>query len=263
MMNRVKQLTTALILSVFIAPSSPASQSVTAYEDLRRLLLEKPIVKDETLTTLFSIGDARIQDLIRALDDPNTVVRRNAQAVIRYLGNDAGMGALIEGYQKSRVHLLAGPVPLPLRDWDYEYIRKQYLQKSGEWDQRAGSYIYALSLDGGAKATALLSELTEQMEKGVIQYHYALYEVKAIQSKMLSDKETDLAKLVVDNAFFIRSEDREHALARLMGFNHAKDKALIKVNVGAGPLAEKSYHIVLERRREGWSYFSVTLAAVS
>src|SRR5262249_4389838 len=119
MMNRVKQLTTALILSVFIVPLSSASQSVTAYEDLRRLLLEKPNVKDETLTTLFSIGDARIQELIRALDDPNTVVRRNAQAVIRYLGNDAGMGALIEGYQKSPIHWLAGPVPLPLRDLDY------------------------------------------------------------------------------------------------------------------------------------------------
>jgi HEAT repeat protein len=227
------------------------------------LLVEKSIIKDETLTVLFSLGDERIQDLIRALDDPNKVVRRNAQAVIRYLGNDAGMKALIEGYQKSRILSLAGPVPLPLRDWDYEYVRKQYLQKSGEWDQRAASYIYALALDGGPKATALLSELAEKMEKGVIPYHHALYQVKAIQPRELLVKETDLAKLVVDNAFFISSGHREHALARLLGFNHAKDKALIKVNVGGVPLAEESYHIVLERRREGWSFFSVTLVAVS
>jgi len=264
MVNRVKQLTTALILSVFIAPLSSASQSGAAYEDLRRLLLEQPIVQDETLTALFSIGDARIQDLIRALDDPNIVVRRNAQIVIRYLGNDTGMKTLIECCQNSPIHWLAVPVPLPLRDWDYEYIRKRYLQKSAGWDQRADSYIYALALDGGPKATALLSEWTEQMEKGVIpHYYYALYEVKAIQSKELLAKETDLAKLVVDNAFFISSEDREHALARLMGFNHAKDKALIKVNVRSVRLGNKRYHIVLERRREGWSFFSVTLVAVS
>ena len=124
------------------------------------MLLEQPIVQDETLTTLFSIGDVRIQDLIRALDDPDIVVKRNAQIVIRYLGNEAGMETLIECYQNTHIHWQAVPVPLPLRDWDYEYIRKRYFQKSARWDQGADSYIYALALDGGPKATALLQRFS-------------------------------------------------------------------------------------------------------
>lgn len=262
MMNRVKQLTTALSLSISIALSLAASQSVTAYEDLRRLLLEKPLIKDETLTTLFSIGDARIQGLIRALDDPNTVVRRNAQIVIRYLGNDEGMKVLIDGYKKSRVYVLAGPIPLPLRDWDYEYIRKQYLSQSGEWDQSTASYMYALALDGSPEAVALLSELNAQIEKGAISYHYALQQVKSIKSNWLG-KEPDLVKLVVDNAFFISSDHLEHASGKLLGFNYAKDKALIEVNVGGVPLAEERYHVVLQSHREGWRVFSVRRVAVS
>lgn len=262
MMNRVKQLALALILSGFIAPLSSAGQSAWSYEDIRRLLAEKSIIEDKTLTTLFSMGDERIQDLIHALDDPNTVVRRNAQVVIRYLGNDTGMKALIEGYKKSRVYVLAGPIPLPLRDWDYEYIRTQYLKPSGEWDQSAASYIYALAFAGSSEAGALLSELSAQMERGVIPYHYALQQVKAIQPSGLG-KETDLAKLVVDNAFFINSDHHEHASGKLLGFNHAKDKALIEVNVGGVPLAEECYHIVLQRRGEGWKFFSVRRVAVS
>ena len=97
-MDRAKRLALALTLSIFIASlsfASHTSQSISSYEDIRRLLAERSIVDGETLSFLFSIGDERIQDLIRALDDSNNVVRRNAQAVIRYVGNDAGIAALI------------------------------------------------------------------------------------------------------------------------------------------------------------------------
>ena len=263
MTNSVKQLALVFILSIFIAPLSTASQPERTYQDIRKLLAERSIIEEESLVLLFNIGDDRIQDLLRALSEPHKAIRRNAQIVIRYLGNDAGMKAVDEGYKKSQVYLLAGPVPLPLRKGDYEYIKTQYLKSSGEWDQRAASYIYALALDESQDAVALLSELSAKMEKGIIPYHYALHQVKAIQSRELPHKETDLAKLVVANAFFISSDRREHATGRVMGFNRAKDKVLIKINIGGVPLAEESYHIVLERRGEGWKFFSVTRIAVS
>jgi hypothetical protein len=100
------------------------------------------------------------------------------------------------------------------------------------------------------------------MEKGVIPHYSTLYEAKAIKSKELLAKETDLAKLVVDNMFFISSEDREHVSARLMGFNHAKDKAMITIHAGLA-FGGRRYRIVLERRGEGWRFFSVTLVGVS
>jgi hypothetical protein len=263
MRNRTRLFVLVLILSVSGIPLSSASQSVMSYGDIHRLLAERPIIGDRSLTMLFGIGDEQIQDLIRALDDPNKIVRRNAQAVIRYLGNDVGMRALIEGYKKSSAYLLAGPIPLPLRDWDYEYIKKHYLKQSGAWDQNAASYIYALALDGSPDAVALLSELNTKVEKGVTPYHYALHQVKAIQSREIARKETDLAKLVVANAFFISSERRAYASGKLLGFNHTKDKALIEVNVGGVPLAEESYHIVLERHGEDWRFLSVNRVAVS
>jgi len=263
MMNRAKHVALGLTLSVFIASLSSASQSVRSYEDIRRLLAERPIVDGETLSLLFSIGDERIQDLIRALDDSNNVVRRNAQVVIRYLGNDTGMKALIESYNKSSVILIAGPVPLPLRDWDYKYVRKYYISQPMQWGQDSDSFIYALALDRTPEATALLSELSAKVEKGSIQYSYAIDRVKSIQASELPRNETDLAKLVIDHAFFISPDLRENASGRLMGFNHAKDKALIEVNAGAIPLGEESYHVVLQKRGEGWKFFSVKRVKVS
>lgn len=260
---RAKQIILVLALSITIPSLLCSGQSVKSGEDVRRLLMENQIIGDDALTVLFSTGDERIQDLVRALNDPSEVVRRNAQAVIRYLGNDAGMKALVESYAKSPAYTLAGPVPLPLRDWDYEYIRKYYLSPSKEWDSRASSYIYALVLDGSPKAVTLLQELRTKAEAGTITYHYALARVKAVSQKQNLPHETDLAKVVADNAFFVSADSREHISVKLLGFNQAKDKSLLKVYVGGPPLAAEQYHVVLQKNQAGWRIFSVTPISVS
>lgn len=260
---RAKQIIFVVVLSITIPSLLCSGQSVKSGEDVRRLLMESHVIEDEALALLFRVGDERIQDLIRALNDNSEIVRRNAQTIIRYLGNEVGMKALIESYAKSPAYTLAGPVPLPLRDWDYEYIEKYYLSSSKGWDSRASSYIYALALDGSPEAETLLQELRTKAEAGTITYHYALARVKAFPRKQIFSKETYLEKIVADNAFFVSTDSREYLSVKLLGFNQVKDKSLLKVYVGGPPLAAEQYHVVLQKKREGWQYFSITLISVS
>jgi hypothetical protein len=254
----IKHIVLLIALSIFSEFAGCLCESFQAIEDTRKLLTESPRIRDDSLATLFRIGDERIQELTRALDDPNEVVRLNAQIVIRYLGNETGMKALIEHLTKSRVFSLAGAVPLPLREWDYEYIRRSYLERSSQWDFRSTSYIYALALDDSPKAKALLNDLSVNGP-----YHYAFDRVKTISANNLFLMKDDLAKVVINNAFFLNSDDREQASAKILGFNHTKDKCLIAVYVSSGSFTKEIYHIVLEKQREGWKFFSVTPISVS
>jgi hypothetical protein len=262
---RIYQVVLMLALCIAICFATSPSQPAGTYEDTYKLLLkmEDALTREVSLTKLFGVGDERIQDLIRALNEPNEAARRNAQIVIRYLGNDAGMKAVIESYRKSKAYSEVGPVPLPLSNWDYELIRNHYLTKARAWDQRATSYIYALALDESTDAVALLREWNKEIEQGVIPYHYAMHQVKAIRPGAAILGDTDLAKLVADNAFFVNSDERRHISSKLMGFNHARNKALIKVNVGEEPLGTEQYHVVLQKRGEAWRFYSVTPISVS
>src|SRR5687767_4514390 len=75
-----------------------------SYQDTIRILSEmnSRILNRGKLAKLFQIGDERIGDLIRALDDPNPDISLRAQTVIRYLGNDAGVTGLFEWYDKRK-----------------------------------------------------------------------------------------------------------------------------------------------------------------
>ena len=261
---RIYHVVLMLALCIAICFVTSPSQTVETYEDTYKLLLkmEDALTREVSLTKLFGMGDERIQDLIRALDEPNKAVGRNAQIVIRYLGNDAGMKAVIESYRKSKAYSEAGPVPLPLSNWDYELIRNHYLTARA-WDQRATSYIYALALDESVDAVALLREWDKRIEQGAIPYHVDMRKVKAIRPGAAIPGDIDLAKLVADNAFFVDSDGRQHISSKLMGFNHARDKALIKVHAGEEPLGTELYHVVLQKRGEAWRFYSVTLISVS
>lgn len=137
-----------LCISLLIAKNAVAIQNVQANVDTRELLTELKSIKSdrEVLTILFKSGDARISDLIEALDDRDRQISLRAQIVIRYLGNDTGMKALESWYKNQSEIVIAGPVPLPLRERDYEFIKDQYIDKpSIKWV--SDKYIYALALD--------------------------------------------------------------------------------------------------------------------
>jgi len=255
-----------LHISLLMTVNAVAIQNVRASVDTRELLTELNSIKSdrEVLATLFKTGDERISDLIEALNDHDREISVRAQIVIRYLGNETGMKALESWYKNQAQIVIAGPVPLPLRERDYEFINVEYIDKPGlAWI--ADSYIYALALDGSAKAKNLLNEMMKRA--GPIDNSTAggraLGRVFASAPRKLLTAQTDLAKMVLANAFFILPSDRAYSSSRLLALNAANDKALVEVYINRGPLAEEWYHVVISKQGRNWKFFSITQVAVS
>jgi HEAT repeat protein len=248
---------------VFLIWSSFISwqQASDTYKETRKLLTKISNVRtdDEKLAALFKIGDRRIQDLIRALDDPDPQVSLNSQRVIRYLGNQQGMKALYESYDKKEEYWISGPVPLPLTSRDYKIIDETQLSKQNE------SYLYALALDTTADARQRLKQMlqdSEQIDKDTY-IGRALRLITLGQPEKLLRGGNDLTRIVLTNAFFIDSADRKFTTARLLALNGAKDKALVEVYINRGALAEEWYHVVIQKENTGWRFFSITQVGVS
>src|SRR5262245_59208010 len=107
---RTTQSVLMFVFCIAIYFVTSLSQTVGTYEETYKLLrnMEDATMREASLTKLFGMGDERIQDLIRALNDPNAYARRNAQIIIRYLGNEAGMKAVVESYRQSKTYEEAG-----------------------------------------------------------------------------------------------------------------------------------------------------------
>lgn len=239
------------------------------YQDTRKLLSAMDNVRTDSdkLAALFKVGDERIPDLIRALDDPDSDISLRAQIMIRYLGNPRGMKALIEWYAKrTNGYAIDGPIPLPLGDWDYRLINMNFLGKSPQlWRDLGVQYIYALALDDSQQSKRVLDEMVKSatgVDENTFLAH-AIQRVRMGQPTKVLPTEKDLAKLVLDNAFFVSTQDHKQASARLLGLSGKKDKALVEVYINRGRLAEEWYHVVISKHGRGWKFFSITQVAVS
>lgn len=260
-----KGSTLLALFSVLCLGVSVAGQAAPPGPDAHSLLSHLDIESDRNrhFATLFRIGDERVQDLIRALDDPDPEVRSNAQLIIRYLGNPTGMDALIERYTKSGSVNVVGPVPLPLTEWDYDFINSTYLNKPGNFGELGIQYLYALSLDGSPKAKELLPGMLRTAKTAGID-DFTLKAVSSSESAYISGSGADdLAGAVLRAAKFLRPTDKKHGSAKLLAFNGAQDKALVEIYIDNGVLAEETYHVVVCKGRDGWKFFSVSLVAVS
>lgn len=261
-----RALTTTVVV-LLIAANAFSLTDATTYPQTRKLLSALTHIKDEraALAALFKQGDARIDDLSQALQDPDRSISLRAQVVIRYLGNEAGMNALEDWYRKQIEIPTSGPIPLPLRERDYESIRKEFItQPVVTWDS-AEKYIYALALESSPRARAMLNEMMkrgENADAGLVAGE-ALRRVKVSHPEKLLIGRKDLARLVLRNAFFIAPLSRRYTSARLLGFNGVKDKALVEVYVNHGPLAEEWHHVVISKHGRGWRFFSITRVSVS
>ncbi len=236
-----------------------AQDSADTYRDARELLsrMKGYDLRPETLAAVFRVGDARIEDLVRALDDPDREVSLNAQRAIRYLGNEAGLKGLDEYYRRQpKERVFTGPVPVPLLEADYDVV------KSDPSNARE-SHIYALAIEGSARAGELPASIARlNAPQGSMTAH-ALASLKADDPNKLLKGSSDVAALVLKHAFFVGEYDKKYTSARLVGFNGAKDKALVEVYIGRGPLAEEWWHVVVSRRDGGWRFCSVTQVGVS
>lgn len=267
--NHLFRLILVLItIGLLGAESLPVNGSAQAYEKTRKLLSQMSSVIDneDKLAKLFAVGDKRIADLIRALDDSDSEISLRAQIVIRYLGNEQGMNALRDSYKKSGKIRLAGPIPLPLNEWDYNFLDGYALRRPpNEWSDLAVSYIFALALDGSPRAKAVLDQMIK-LAHNLDESTYTkdtINQVQGNQPGKLLTGTANLADLVLANAFFVNPQSRKYTTARLLGFNAAKDKALIEVYINRGPLAEEWFHVVIRKVDQGWKFFSVSRVAIS
>jgi len=249
-----------LVTGLLLMANALSIQQATTYGNTIKLLNSLKDIKDDgqVLGTLFQKGDARIDDLIKALHDPDQKISLRAQIVIRYLGNQIGMKALEEWYSTQLEIVRSGPIPVPLSERDYQWINDQSIND-------ADNYIYALALDGSPRAMAVLDGMKKKAG-GLNEHMFAVQSLKRVntsQPQKLLTGGNDPAKLILRNAFFIDPISRPYASARLLGFNGNRDKALVEVYVNRGRLAEEWYHIVLNKHGEGWKFFSITQVAVS
>jgi len=211
------------------------------------------------LAALFRIGDERIGDLVKALDDPDKDVSLNAQIVIRYLANDVGLRGLDEYYRRPmKEYWISGPIPAPLIDWDYGVIKANP-------SSSVEKYLYALALDDSARAKQLLASITRADDtlSADTPVGRFLRSVRSSDPKKVLTGGTDLAKLVLENAFFVAELDQKYASASLVGFNAGKDKAIVEVYINRGVLAEEWWHVVVRKQGGGWRFVSVTQVRVS
>jgi hypothetical protein len=82
--------------------SSAQAQSKT-YPETRRLLLEiERAHANDALKKLFREGDARREDLIHSLYDPDEKVSLNAQTVLKYLADEKSLAAVEDWYALRR-----------------------------------------------------------------------------------------------------------------------------------------------------------------
>lgn len=220
---------------------------------------------NDKLAKLFRAGDERIADLLKALDDPNPDISLRAQVVIRYLGNDVGVKGLFEWYDKQKQFRVAGPIPLPLSEWDYKVVYAQYITEPPEKWVKSEPYMYALALDDSPKAKEALEKMiriASNLDEATVA-NRAASRIQADQpAKILAGKE-DLADLIRSNAFFISSDDRKYTSARFLALNGAKNKGLIEVYINRGRLSEGWYHVVVQKCEQGWRFFSITPVATS
>ena len=267
---RILTLAVSLLLFADVSAQQmfPIPESHT-YQFTRKQLSSMESVKNdpEELAALFKTGDRHIEDLIQALDDPDRDISIRAQTVIRYLGNERGMRKLIEWYDKRPTEVpIAGPVPLPLSEWDYEFINIFLLPKSPDmWREIGVRYIYALAIDDSDRSQRVLEAVVKNGSAASLDGFVgrAISQVPMAKRGELIGRRKDLARLVLENAFFVSQWDKKYTTARLLGFNGSKDKALIEVYINRGPLAEEWHHVVIRKRDSGWKFFSITEVGLS
>jgi hypothetical protein len=199
-------------------------------------------------------------ELIVALNDPDKDVRLSAQIVIRYLGQDEGLRALAEYYERNKNTFITGPIPIPILDRDYDVIRSRYLVENLVTEPLMDALLFALALDGSERAMLMFKEVITNARKRGFDLNESRY-ITVGKSRGIADEY--LAESVLKNASFLNAKELQHATARIIAYNESRNKALIEICVNSGPLAQEWYHVVVSRHEKVWSFFSITQVAVA
>ena len=263
-MKRIASI--VLLLTSLCCLVSAQERKSSTYDETITLLAKLENVKNNEaiLAKLFKVGDRRIEDLISALNSPDTEVSRRAQIVIRYLANPKGMNCLLAVYEHKSETIIAGPVPQPLSDWDYRFITNHFLSRPARQWVDADSYVFALALDTSPRARSMLQALSEKFDDldSATRTGRALKQV-GLANPNIRLGERHLNGQVLKHAFFVSSADEDYTTSKFVGFNGSKDKALFRVHINRGILSEEWYHVVVKKIPHGWEYEAITLIAIS
>lgn len=250
---KAKVRASLVILTICLAELLPAQTTLTR---TRTLLAKMQRGHTETrmLASAFRTGDDNIDDLIALLNDSDENVRLNAQVVIRYLGNKRGMEALAGRLKAGQTKGIAGPVPIPLSEWDFDWIEGHLLCSAchlAGWG--VPEYGYALLLDDSPRAKQTLSTLMEKFSANWL---------PARAATRFGD-ESPLERELLKHAFWLSSTEQKASTAKMLSVATNSDKALFEVHVNQGALAEKWFHVVAIRELGDWRIISVTMVSQS
>lgn len=222
-------------------------------DDLRELGA-KPSA--ELLSCLFSHGDMEIEAIVEGLSDSDPDVQVGSQMIIRYLGNPTGLSQLLNFYAKAKQNtvVVIEPVAAPLAEWDFQYLAGALVKGRHFGSERLG-YSVALEVDGSERAQKLLQRINEF---GSTSSQPFLSECGKSNLSRSFEVGGSLEKSVLDQACFLKLTDRDHASTKLLAYNSLRDKALVEIRDG-----QRSIHIVVSRRGDTWTFFSVTLFRIS
>lgn len=229
--------------------------------DLRQILFKMEEgsrdASDKALACLMRVGDNKINELIRLLDDDDPRVSRLAQLSLRYLASSSGMKRLYQWYSKQvRAYPITGPTPIPLSEWDYRYIEVNMLNAAPEkWDSRAVAYIYALALDNSEPSRGFLKKLKEKartlalVEGSIIAA--AIRHIDRITPCGFAD-EKNILRLSRQLSFFIEPNEWKNTSIKVIGKNTDETKVLVELYSSSGPLAENWRHMMIVKEECGW-----------
>ena len=255
--NRIIAFLTQILL--FTLPWISISVFGQGLPPTTRELLSNLIVdgaQNKNLAILFNEGDDRTSDLIELLEDSDPAIRRNSQIVIRYLNSTAGMNSVFSSYKRNGVSII-GQVPIPLHDWDYDFIASTLIGKPENFGQISTEYLYALALDGSPRSTQFLLELIETAKSAKTDP----FVIKSVIERRLRESfqakpGSDLAMTVFKKSKMFSNSAKKHGSARIIAYNSNATKALIEIYVNYGVLADESYHVVVRKSGNGWSVSS-------
>ena len=255
------------LICIIATPKSVVGRTDDSYSASKKLLQLMDMAEsrghDSTaLAKLFSNGDNIIEDLIKALNDKDSRIQTTAQRVIRYLGNKQGLDYLYSEYlvkKRTKEYIpFCPPIPIPLKEWDYDYINKYFLSLPIDYSVfEFDAYAFALLLDDSEKASSTLEKWIRFSKENELNGDPFLEMLKLNKPRDFIPAESVNDKGFVKYAFFLDQDTKTRSSAQVLAYNSLRNKVLIELKVGI--LFATRYHVVLEKKEKGWKFFSITL----
>jgi hypothetical protein len=235
---------------------SPAQDSEAAFR-LRDLLVADSF-RFSGMEKIFSGGSSLTAELVDALNDRNETVSLNAQLMLRLIGDDRGIEELQRWYEQPRqtLRIVRGPMPVPLREWDYRQIDAILSRPSREWKEDATNYLLALAIDGSPHARELLKKMVDAAGNDQLTTASQLAATLSRSQSLAAGCNVHNPETILrQGAFFLTPEERKIATIKVLAYADEKQLALVRVSRTFG----NTFLVVLKQSGTCWKFQSTAL----